>query len=59
MTFKCSGTVFANLACYRRKKDLVPLFDPKVHLFENSLQKIMTQLNSKLHRIVKVLPPPP
>ena len=31
-TFKCSGTVFENLALYRRTKDLVPLFDPKVHL---------------------------
>ena len=27
----------ANLAWYRRSKDLVPLFDPKVHLFENRL----------------------
>ena len=35
---KCSGTVFANLACV--SKDLVPLFDPKVHLFENSSLKI-------------------
>ena len=30
-----SGTVFANLAWYRRTKDAA--FDPKVHLFENSL----------------------
>ena len=27
-------TVFANLAWYRRNKDLVPLFDPKAHLFD-------------------------
>ena len=43
-TFKWSGTVFANLAWYRRTKDLVPLFDPKVHLFENSISKILAQL---------------
>ena len=30
------GTIFANLAWYRRIKDLVPLLDPKVTLFENS-----------------------
>ena len=41
-TFKCSGT--ANLAWYRRTNDLVSLFDPKVHLFENSLLKILAQL---------------
>ena len=29
---------------YRRTKDLVPLFDLKVHLFENSLIKILAQL---------------
>ena len=38
------GNSFANLAWYRRTKDLVPLFDPKVHLFENSLLKILAQL---------------
>ena len=38
------GTVFANLTWYRRRKDLVPLVDPKVNLFENSLLKILTQL---------------
>ena len=43
-TFNCVGTVFANLAGYRRTKDLVPLFDPKVHLFENSLLTILAQL---------------
>ena len=31
------GRDFANLAWYRRTKHLVPLFDPKVHLFENIL----------------------
>ena len=30
---------------YRHTKDLVPLFDPKVHLFENSILKIMAQLH--------------
>ena len=40
---KCFETVFANLAWYRRTKDLVPLFDPKMHLFENSLLKIMAR----------------
>ena len=30
------GTVFENLVWYRCIKDLEPLFDPKVHLFENS-----------------------
>ena len=48
MTFKknsvSSGTVFANLAWYRRTKDLVPFFGSKVHLFENSLLKIQAQL---------------
>ena len=43
-TFNCSETVFANLAWYRRTKDLVPLFYPKVHLLENSLLKILAQL---------------
>ena len=43
-TFKCSETAFANLAWYRRTKDLVPLFDPKVHHFENSILKIMAPL---------------
>ena len=38
------GNSFANLAWYRRTKDLVPLFEPKVHVFENSLLKIMAQL---------------
>ena len=42
---ECSATVFANLAWYRRTKDLVPLFDPKVNLFENSLLKILAQLH--------------
>ena len=46
-TFKCSGTVFTNLAWYRRTKDLVPLFDQKLHLFENSSLKIMAQLHGK------------
>ena len=35
----------ANLAWYRRTKDLVPLFDPKVHLFENCSLQIMAQLH--------------
>ena len=43
-TFKCSGTVFVNLAWYRRTKDVVPLFDPKVNLFENSLLKMLAQV---------------
>ena len=38
------GTVFANLAWYRRTKDLVPLFYPKVHIFENSLLNILAHL---------------
>ena len=50
-TFKCSETDFANLAWYRRTEDLVPLFDPKVHRFENSLQKIMAQLHSAFFRL--------
>ena len=25
-------------ACYRRTKDLVPLFDPKGNIFENTMQ---------------------
>ena len=44
-TFKCSGTVFSNLPWYRRTKDLGPLFDPTVHLFENSLLKMLAQLH--------------
>ena len=47
-TFKFPGTVFANLAWYRRTKDLVPLFDPKVHILENSLLKILAQLTIKV-----------
>ena len=35
----------ANLAWYRGMKDLVPLFDPKVTLFENSSIKILAQLH--------------
>ena len=42
----------ANLAWYRRSKDLVPLIDPKVQLFENSLLKILAQLQCRL-RITK------
>ena len=34
----------SNLAWYRRTKDLVLLFDLKVHLFENSLLKMLAQL---------------
>ena len=44
-TFKCSGTVFANLARYRRTKNLLSLFDPKIHLFENILLQILAQLS--------------
>ena len=35
---------FENLAWYRRTKDLVSLFYPKVHLFKNSVLKIVAQL---------------
>ena len=38
------GNSFANFAWYRRTIGLVPLFDPKVHLFENSLLKILGKL---------------
>ena len=38
------GNSFSNLAWYRCTKDLVPHFDPKVLLFENSSLKIMAQL---------------
>ena len=41
------GNSFANLTWYRRTKDLVPLFDPKEHLFENSLLKILAQLQGE------------
>ena len=44
ITYNITGTVLANLAWYRRTKNLVPPFDPKVHLYENSLPKIMVQL---------------
>ena len=44
MTDHCTGTDFANLAWYRRNKYLLPLFDPKVHLFDNSLLEILAQL---------------
>ena len=37
--------IFCEMALYRRTKDLVPLFDPKVHLFENSLLKMLAQLH--------------
>ena len=39
------GNSFANLSWYRRTKDLVPLFDPKVHLFENSFLKIVAHMH--------------
>ena len=39
-----SMALVANLDWYRRTNDLVPIFDPKVHLFENSLLKIRAQL---------------
>ena len=42
------GTVFAYSSWYRLTKDLVPLLDPKVHLLENSLQKIVAQLQYHL-----------
>ena len=38
--FQMLGAVFENLAWYRRTKDLVPLFDLKVYLFENSLHQL-------------------
>ena len=50
---QCSGTVFVNLAWYQRTKDLVPLFDPKVNLFENSLLKILAQLSREEGRGVQ------
>ena len=31
---------YENLAGYRRTKDLVPLFDPKVQFFQNSTGKL-------------------
>ena len=50
------GNSFCEFGLYRRAKDLVPLFDQKVHLFENSLLKIMAQLykltNLKNGRVV-------
>ena len=41
---------------YRRTKDLVPLFDPKVHLFENSSLKIMAQLiwNTSIYKVWEI-----
>ena len=38
---------FCEFGRYRRTKDLVPLFEPKVHHFENSLIMILAQLYSK------------
>ena len=39
---------FANLAWYRHTKDLVPLFDPTVHLFEIILLKILDSCHVKI-----------
>ena len=41
------GNSFCELAWYRRSKDSGPLFDPKVHLFENILPKMLDQLHWK------------
>ena len=38
------GNSFCEFGWYRRTKDLVPLFDPKVHIFENSILKMLSQL---------------
>ena len=46
------GNSFFEFAWYRRTKDLIMLFDPKVHLFENSLLKVLAQLHSpKLRKV--------
>ena len=36
--------MLGNHFCEFTSKDLVPLFDSKVHLFENSLLKMLAQL---------------
>ena len=46
------GNSFFEFAWYRRTKDLIMLIDPKVHLFENSLLKVLAQLHSpKLRKV--------
>ena len=46
-----------NWAWYRRTEDLVPLFDPKVHLFEYSLLKILAQLQYYLIYLLNCMQP--
>ena len=45
------GNSFCELAWYPRTKDLVPLFDSKVHLYENSLLKMLAQLQFALYNL--------
>ena len=39
------GNSFCEIGLVSTSNDLVPIFDPKVHLFENSLLKILAQLH--------------
>ena len=39
---------YVNLAGYRRTKDLVPLFDPKVQFFQNSTGKLNIRIGQSL-----------
>ena len=43
-TFGSKGALLGQKAALNRTKDLVPLFDPKVNLFETSLPKMLAQL---------------
>ena len=48
------GTVFVNLSWYQRTKDLVPLFDPIVHLFA---YKMLAQLLCLCYLLCLSVPP--
>ena len=44
-------TIMFGYKLYQHTKDLVTLFDPKVHLFENRLVKILAQLQAYFNEL--------
>ena len=51
-TFKCSGTVFSNLAWYRRTKDLVPLFTQKCTFLKIVFWRCWPSCNAFLNKVL-------
>ena len=47
------GNSFCEFGWYLRTNDLVPLFDPKVNLFENSPLRILAQLLSQTNSSIR------